>query len=345
MRRWIFILELFIFIEVLLCASSWARTLGMVIRVDQDQVTINLGSLKNTRPDQELFINRLGVPVGKIRVVLVDQYSSLAKVIKLEEGQSIRIGDLVCDEALEPPSTPGPREPEPAAQRSSSSEAGAPARGDAAKAYAEMLKERIKVATFKSSPRGEIRVNAGDISLILGVLASASYGYIDPWMIGYVMMDKFSGYNASRSLGTSSALYIGVTYYDESLMESQARYFVQREMLSDPARIEEIKQSLMQQMDMGNYVVFHVKMTNQGSSMVQLSPFRWHMYLIDSGGGKIKIEKYDDLLDKALNPRSETSGYVYFPRRGGDGRLLTLAKPVKVVLEDVLGGRTELTWK
>ena len=64
---------------------------------------------------------------------------------------------------------------------------------------------------------------------------------------------------------------------------------------------------------------------NRGPGVMQLAPFDWHVYMMDPAGNRIKAERYDEILDKALNAGQEVAGYVYFPRRDPTGKSL-LAK-------------------
>jgi len=105
-----------------------------------------------------------------------------------------------------------------------------------------------------------------------------------------------------------------------------------------------MRASLYAQKGLDRYVVFNVKLINKGPGTVQLSPFHWHMYVLDAQGNRVKAERYDQVLDRTLNPDQWVEGNIYFMKVDVAGRPLLPPGKVKVALEDILGDRGEMSF-
>ncbi len=92
-------------------------------------------------------------------------------------------------------------------------------------------------------------------------------------------------------------------------------------------------------------MVFHVKINNQGSTVLQLAPFKWHMYVVNGSGKKISAARYEEALDKGIGHLQETQGYVYFPKTDDSGMPNTSGSLVRITLESFLGGNSDIIWK
>ncbi|MDQ7824831.1 MAG: hypothetical protein RDV48_18680 [Candidatus Eremiobacteraeota bacterium] len=328
---------------MLLITAGGAQALtAMVIRIEGTRIILNKGSNDSLAPGQEFYVHRIGNPVGKIKTVLVDSFSSEASVVTLERDQTVRVGDVVTTEPFSVPYTPPP----PALKNNDTWKSGAPSTGGGeSQAYLDRLQSQIKVVSFKSGPKGQMRVGIGEVSLAVNALGYLSYAsYADPWMLVTVGSGLLNQYNTSKKLGTESVVTVAVTYYDEALIASQARFFASKEGITDEGQIAEIKNGLVQQMGTDTSAVFHVKIMNKGKTVLQLAPFKWHMYLVNSAGQKVTASRYEDSLDKGVGPNSETQGYVYFPRTDETGSQNFSGGSVKIKLESILGGHKELAW-
>jgi hypothetical protein len=309
----------------------------MVIRIEGDKIVLNRGSNDGIKPDQELYAHRIGKPVGMLKVTLVDTYSSEAVITRLEPEQTVRVGDVVTFEPFSIAYTPPPpRMPEP-----ESSKKPVPVNND----YLNKLKDHIKVATFKSGPKGTVRVGLGEASLLLNAIGWGSYiPYSDPWMLITVGGSLYQGYATQRKTGTHLKTTVAVCYYDDDLIEAQARYFASKEGITDEAQIMEVKKGIVEQMSADMFLVFHVKIHNGGEDVVQLAPIKWHIYVIDPMGEKVSASRYDEALDKGLGPNQETQGYLFFPKYGETGAT-NAGTPMRVRLESILGGNADLSWR
>jgi hypothetical protein len=255
----------------------------------------------------------------------------------------------VSTEPFSVPYTPPPPTPRDNGDQKSTSPGTKKSSSDASNTYLQMLKDQTKIATFKSGPKGQIRVGIGEVSLIANALSYTSsavpYTYSDPWMLFTMGTQLYNQYSTSRNMGPHSTALVAMTYYNDALIDAQARYFAYKEGITEEAAIQEVKQGIIQQMGTDQNLVFCVKVNNQGSTVLQLAPFKWHMYIINSSGKQIKATRYEEALDKAIGSQQETQGYVYFPKTDEAGLSTTSGSQVRVKLDAVLGGNTDVTWK
>jgi hypothetical protein len=213
----------------------------------------------------------------------------------------------------------------------------------------KLLNDQTKVATFKSGPKGQVRVGIGEISLIANALTWTSsavpYTYSDPWMLINVGSALLNQFKTSRNVGPHSTVLVAVTYYSDALIDAQARYFASKEGITEEAQILEVKQGIIQQIGTDSNMVFHIKINNQGSTALQLAPFKWHCYVINSAGKKVNATRYDEGLDRGIGQQQEVQGYIYFPKTDESGMPNTSGSLVRVTLESFLGGNTDIIWK
>lgn len=341
-KNFIRILALTIIIAVSNAASYGIS--GMVTRVDGQNIIINKGSGDNITADQELYVHRMGKPIGKIKIIKVDSYSSTAVITLQNPNEDIKTGDVVSSEPFSVKYTPPP--PETSGSSNSSSSGSGKSSGDCTASYTEKLKQQIKTASFKSGPKGKVSVGLGEVTMIARAAGSgSSVAYTDPWMLVMMGTSLLNQYTTSRKTGQHSGVDVAVTYFDEGLIDAQAHYFASKEGISDESQIKELKNGIIQQMGLDSYVVFHVKVRNNGNTTLQLAPFKWHMYLMNTQGQKVRASKYDEALDKGMGPKGEEQGYIYFPRTDESGNTVKQGSLVKISLESILGGNADLIWR
>ncbi len=333
---------IFVFIVILFMYIPVYALSGMVTRVTDSKIIINKGSNDSIAQDQELYIHRIGKPVGKLRVTSVSSISSEAVVTSLERDEAVKVGDVVSTEPFSIPYTPPP----PPEKESKSSKSTSQESNDSSATYLDRLKSQTKMMTFKKGPKGQMKVGIGEVSLLYNALSNVALGggyvYTDPWMGLSMGSALFNQYNSSKKLGPTDSVVVAVTYYDDSLIDSQARYFASKEGITDESQIREIKNGVMQQMGTDTNMVFGIKISNMGAQVVQLAPFKWHFYLKDQSGQKVTAVRYDETLDKGVEPRGETQGYVYFPKITEGGS--TSGGTVRATLESIMGSSAELSW-
>lgn len=96
MRKILSIFLLFIFILAINVYAVNYRP--MVIKVDTDQVKLNIGSEKGVVNDEEFYIYRAGKYIGKAKILRAEPAYSFAKIISLQHGETVNIGDTLNKE-------------------------------------------------------------------------------------------------------------------------------------------------------------------------------------------------------------------------------------------------------
>lgn len=340
--------------------TALADVRGMVIRVQGDQVVVNLGLQKGLQPGQKLYVyNALGSPVATVQVSQVDESSSVVQIVSMEPGAALTLGNQVSDAPYSPVpiaarpsettggsgvasvSTPATSAVPPASSKLSPD--GRPV--DAVKAFAAALKTNTQMYAFQGGKGGSVKISAFDVlnfASTLGVGPGGSHGLIiNPWLITSTAWDTYSGYQASAKANQRARSYIQVVYWDAALSSAYADYYLFKENVTDPMRRDEMRRTVLAQKGVQTSAVFQVKIRNAGPGALQLQPFDWHCYMIDPQGNRVKAERFDEILDKALNPGQEVDGYIYFPRRDPMGKSY-VADPPTLLIEDVFGERAVL---
>lgn len=81
---------------------SYAEPLyGMVVKINDGVIVTNLGETKNIKPGTKFYVYRIKTFIGVIQVYEVDNWTSLARIISTEKGESINRGDRLSDKELE----------------------------------------------------------------------------------------------------------------------------------------------------------------------------------------------------------------------------------------------------
>ena len=330
-----------------LVGPAWSENRGMLIRVRADEIVVNLGLQKNVRPGTQLYVyDSSGRPVATVRVREVDDYSSRVELVGLEPGGLLAVGNTVTDTPYKPapvaartpapPPSPGataspsaPRQ-SPTPQPSPTTAARTP---DPVKGFVASLKGHTRMYQFKGGKGGAIRVKGADVYNILStVLLTGSHSAaLNPWMVTNTVMETYGTYSATSKANQRPRSYLEVVYWDRELMSAYADYYVYKQNLNRSTR-DEVFRNLVAQKGVDTSVIFQIKVMNRGPGVMQLAPFDWHVYMMDPSGNRIKAERYDEILDKALNAGQEVAGYVYFPRRDPTGKSL-VAKPVTLLIE------------
>jgi hypothetical protein len=337
---------------LLLCVATvhpaLAEVRGMVTRVSGEEISINIGQQKNAQPGMQLYVyDSMGKPVATVRVVEVDDYASRVQILGLEPRSSLSVGNTVTDTAFTP--TPPGSAPATAATPSAtpSSEGTPPAKAvDPVKNFEAVLTAHTQMYSFKGGKGGAIKVDLGDVLNIVSSvgIGNGSIGISNPWLITTTAFETYERYSHSARVNQKARSTIEVVYWDEALTNAYADYYVYKETYLDAAKKEEVRQSLLAQKGVQSSAVFQVRIRNRGPGLLQLAPFDWHVYLLDAEGNRIKAERYDEILDKALNAGQEVQGYVYFPKRDPLGRSY-VGEPVQLLIEDIFGERTTVKWE
>jgi hypothetical protein len=334
---------------VLVVNFSWADFTGMLVRVEGDRLVLNAGIDKNMQPGTELYVYRSGQYLAKVRIEQVDEITSILSILSLEPGVLLRIGDVVKDA----PPAAGGTQPEgvPALTPSQEAPKSLPKyknEKEVSKAFARKVVEKTKIYFFKStsSVKGPEVPIAEIANLVAGAQSFGSAGAYaqNPWLTAQVALDTIGSLRYRQQFGSKSRSRVELTYWDQDLTDCYTSYYAFKEVI--PAdQLEETRSRMYAEKGIDNFLVFYVKVNNSGNTVMQLAPFKYHVYLIDYQGNRVKAEKYDEILDKALNPNSQVEGYIYFPRFDSVGNPYTQGGVVRLSLEDIAGESTELVWK
>lgn len=340
-----------------LALPALASPEAMVTRVTEaGEIVVNRGVEDQITPGTHWYVYRNGQPVAEVEVVLVDSYNSRAKVV---QGSSPRVGDKVTDQkfASAPPSQADvaavPDRPAAAAVAATpaapGASVGAPAAATADQAqssYDKLSRTYTRTESFAGGARASNDVKIDPINT-LNMFSTFGYNgqfYPNIWNMISVGAEQVGTNVSNANLYQDSQLEVQVTWWNEALLESYADSLAFRENKSAVQDRLMMRSSLYAQKGLDRYMVFQVKLKNTGPGTVQVAPFHWHMYLVDAQGNRVKAERYDQILDRTLNPDQSVEGSVYFMKLDVAGRPLVPSGKVKIVLEDILGERGEMTF-
>lgn len=355
MRKWLVGVGL-----TLLTGGLLAAPQGAIVRVQGEVVTINRGEQDKVKRGDSWIVYHDGKPAAELQVEQVGEYSSLARITK-RLGATPAAGDLVSSGP--PPSTiaetpvrGGPPEdtPQPVARANppiTSPGLATPPKSqnlqELEERYKEVFESRTQAKDFRQtagSPRSHNDNYPGmdlmnlysNLDLLFSSFGPGGTFYGDPATLLLTAGANIAGSQARDRLyeAVDSQFQIQVTYWDEKLMDAYADYVAVTEGKGSPEKMVQIKNTLFQQKGVNRNRVFEVRMRNIGRVQGQLSPFHWHIFMAGPGGSHIKPERYDNVLDRSLNPGQEVTGNVYFPNAELEGGMT-------ILLEDIFGDRAQ----
>lgn len=326
-----------LFVVLAVWSSAFGDTRGFVTRVQGEDIVVNLGLQKNMRPGTKLYVyDAHGKPLATVQVTEVDDVSSRVHIVSMEPGALLTVGSQVSDQPYV--SAPVP----PKASSPPSSNATLKIKPiDPVKAFREELKKHTQLYSFRGGKGGMVKIDAFDVLntvSTLGIGGGSHSAIVNPWLITGSIFDTYNVYRTTARMNQKARSFLQIVYWDEALAASYADYYLYKEAVSDAARRADVRRSLMAQKGVQTSAVFQVKLRNQGPGALQLAPFDWHAYLLDPEGNRVKAERYDEILDKALNPGQEVDGYLYFPRRDPLGKAY-VGSPPTLLIDDVFGER------
>lgn len=365
-RRCILTLGAILFVLCALVHPAYGDLNGMVTRIQGADVVVNLGQQK-VQPGMRLYVyDAQGRALATVQVTDVDEASSHVQIVAMEPGASLNVGSTVSDRAYAPSGVPplpsvSPVAPVavPAARPVAPLPGASPLAGaspgiarldadgkpiDEVKAFKDAVKAHTVIHNFRGGKPGTVKINSWDawnIVSTVGILGSPYGAIMNPWLIAGTGFGMYNTYNYSSRMNVRAKSSVQIVYWDADMATAYANYYVYKEGIADPVRREELRRSLMAQKGVQTSAVFQLRIHNAGPSTLQISPFDWHCYMIDPLGNRVKAERYDESLDKVLNPGQEADGYIFFPRRDPLGKEY-VASPPKLVLEDIFGERATI---
>ncbi len=354
MRR---ILGRILLLLVVAALPAMADSLGMVTScAESGEVVVNRGVEDNVTPGTHWYIYRSGKPQAELEVVLVDSYASTARVVS---GGGVRVGDRISDKVF----TSAPKEQKSPIETGKDEEEVASSiplnqikdrnpgvrpkeetvESTAAR-YDKMLAASTQSHKFSGGAAEKRKTTIDPLSV--ANLFSA-YGYHGSNWANYqtvlpTVINEVDTNLANRKLYKNSLLKIDVTWWSDELMTAYSDMLAFREGRTDQDQRIAMRSGLYAQKGMERFLVFNVKMENSGPGVAQVQPFHWHMYLLDDQGNRVKAERYDQILDRTLNPGQKVEGNVYFLKVDAAGRPIAAGKTVRVIFEDVLNEKCEM---
>jgi len=343
MKKVLFLSVLVLVFCFAIFSMSWSLE-GMVTKMHTNgNVVINKGLNAQIKTGMVFYVTRMSAPIAVIKVIQVDDYSSVCQIVETVGGNNIQPGDVIGTTPFEKPeptpstaSSPG-ASPKPPVVKVKTPEEIQKEREvsakEASKNFEGIIKKKTQIYRFKRGSGGTIKVNAFDTYNFLSTLfVGGRAASINPW---YAATYTYGVYTDSKSTQNNDKVrnvQIEITYWDTEYLDAYATYYAYKEVINDPRQVKMVRENIYRQKGLDKFYVFQVKIVNPGPGAFQLAPFPWHFYLEGKGGVRLKADHYDEVLDKALNPNQAVNGYIYFSRYDKQGQPVTETKGVNIVL-------------
>lgn len=370
LTAFLILISLFVFLSSKAYSDDELR--AMVIKVEGSKVKVNLGKDKGALPGKELYVCRMGKPVGKVKIIQVDDYYSWCEVVSLESGSTVKIGDVLRSSKPESEYAQEQVKDAPASTQAvpekSYQKGKTPDFEKALSRYTKIHIFKVPAVTEKNlSPYPTNYPTIGSnpahpgfgsstdpaVSTVFDLLNLAGYYslYSNPvskpffdnnWFayssLGGSLYAKYEMVRRSQKIkGAEKKASLEITYWCDDLVNEYADYYAYKEALDDETLKEKIRKAMKNEKGMKDNIVFEVRINNDTNGIVHLAPFDWHIYLVSPDGTRYKAERCDKSLDNSLGTNQSTSGFVYFKKISSGG-------PIKIILEDIHGGNKTFTW-
>lgn len=318
---------------VILLLSAAALGQATVVRNNGAEVVISQGIQEGVNPGARFVVVREGQPVGELEVTLVDDHEAITRLVNGEArpGDAVQANGAIPSTGTGgPPSTAVPTlsySPEQLEQYE--------------ERYKELYRGRTATHSFTAVSQQQ-RTDSGTDAMMwmnVGMLALSSFGpggfMGSPQVIAMTASDMIGQNVWMGNYYQDAEVEISVTSWDERLVDSYSDYTAYREARGNLGQMAALKSIVVSQKGSDQSQVFEVKIRNTGPVIAQLAPFNFHMFLMVDDR-RLQCDRYDQMLDKALNPGEEVVGQIYFPRVNGSGG-------AHVALEDILGNHEDFT--
>lgn len=318
---------------ILLLVTAAALADGSVVRNNGSEVVVDQGISHGVNPGARFVVYRGGQPVGELEVLLVDQDEAIGKLVNGEArpGDAIRNGGVLPTTGAGGPPVQGmpvtsysPEQLEQYEDR-----------------YRELYRGRTATHTFEAVNE-QTRTDPGTDAMMWMNVASLALTSFGPY--GFMGSPQVIAMTAGDMIGQSvwmgnyyqdARLEVSITSWDDRLVDSYSDYTAYRESRGNLGQMAALKSIVVSQKGVDANQVFEVKLRNTGPVIAQVAPFNFHMFLLVDDQ-RVQCDRYDQILDKALNPGEEVVGQIFFPR-------LPAGQAARVSLDDILGNREEFT--
>ena len=316
---------------LLLCLAALAD--ATVVRNNGAEVVIGQGVQQGVRPGSRFVVVRDGVPVGELEVTLVDENEAISRLVNGEArpGDAIRANAAIPSTGTGGPPNQSLPETAYSAEQAENYE----------NRWKETARSHSRTQTFEAVNQ-QARTDSGTDMMMwmniatLGLTSFGPGGFMgSPQVIAMTASDMIGQNVWMGNYYQDAKVEITVTSWDSQMVDSYSDYTAYKESRGNLGQMAALKQIIVSQKGVDQNQVFEVRIRNTGPVICQLSPFNFHMFLLVDDR-RVQCDRYDQILDKALNPGEETVGQVFFPRLSG-------GSDARVSLDDILGNHEDFT--
>lgn len=320
---------------------------GMITRIMPDgTVLVNKGMNDGVSPEKVFFIIRGGKPFGAMRVNLVDEFTSVCQL--LQTLGPVQVGDQFTDKTPagsvpSPVASPAITEQKPEQKKAEDEEKAKQIKElekKAQKEFESMTRARKKTISFKQGSGGSVKINPMNTYLLISPIinfGAGGGGAMNPYFTAWYVADMYNSYTGSKQFQKVKNLTIEITYWDKKYVDSYTSFYACKEVIFDQDKISDMSEKVAREKGILENYVFQVSVANPGPGPFQMAPAPWHIYMVDKSGLRHKAVRYDEILDKTLNPNQAVNGFMYFPRTNADGSPAYNCSSVSLMVEDILG--------
>jgi hypothetical protein len=324
------------------CGLAEAAPAGFVVRVEGPRIVINRGSMDSVKVGDRFVVLRQGRNIAELVIQNVNTQESQAVVSQLYSQESVLAGDALSVSGDTGVSSLGltPKPPKALTPNQLTMEQ---SRQD----YEQMLRSRTQSQEFSQKWSGKNDNSQSDFNdLTLGTTLD-SLGY-SIWAGGWWGPTDLLLRTANQALLNQhmrdsmmkdyvARLEIEVVRWDSELLDAYCKMQAAQQGMTSMEEVNALRSQLAKEKALDSNDVFQVRIKNIGELNVEMSPFHWHMFLNGPDDKRVPASRYDQVLDRKLNPKQEVVGFVSFPK-------VPEREELKVYLEDVYGDHGEFSF-
>ncbi|MBT9583799.1 hypothetical protein IV102_10650 [bacterium] len=318
-----------------------AAPAGFVVRVEGPRIVINRGSMDQVKVGDRFVVLRQGRNIAELVIQNVNNQESQAVVSQLFSQESVLAGDAlsISGDTTTPVVGLHPKPPRPLTPNQLTMEQ---SRQD----YEELLRSRTQSQEFSQKWSGK-NDNPSDFNDLTLSTTLDSLGY-SIWAGGWWGPTDLLLRTANQALLNQhmrdsmmkdyvARLEIEVTRWDSELLDAYCKMQAAQQGMTSVEELNALRSQLTKDKALDSNDVFQVRIKNIGELNVEMSPFHWHMFVSGPDDKRVTSSRYDQVLDRKLNPKQEVVGFITFPK-------VPNREDLKVYLEDVYGDHGEFSF-
>lgn len=220
--------------------------------------------------------------------------------------------------------------------------------------YLALLRDRTRSETVSvDGTDGDVTCDNSNItdSLLGGYLLWNTISFGDPLNIAAMAFQQVTmprapdidpynnngGTNVTPAPVKVTQSRLSAVLWDEKLCDAYATY-ASFEKCGSNEQAPNFKRQLMEQRCINTNTVFQLSIDNTAPYPLNMSSFKWKVYLVDGQGNRYAVTRYDSVFESQIKPNSRVEGFVYFPKVATAGKL-------ELHVDDILNGNRVLEWK